>query len=69
MKRNRTRTYRRPTPRYDSIQSRAEFQAQVFAFVVFAILAATVVTCIVHDVHTMRAVDAIVERTSAMAGW
>lgn len=59
--------HRKPTPRYDSLEQRERFQMQVFACIVFAILAATVATCIVHDVHMCRAVDAIVQQTRANA--
>lgn len=55
---------RKPTPRYDSIGEREDFQLMLFAFVMFAILAISVATCIVHDIRTMQAIDAILARTA-----
>lgn len=64
-----THRNRKPTPRYDSLEQREAFQMQVFAFAVFVILAATVATCVVHDVRMTRAVDAIIAQTSANTQW
>lgn len=55
---------RKPTPRYDMAEQREDFQLMLFAFVVFAILAVAFATCIVHDIRTMQAIDALLACTA-----
>lgn len=57
--------HRKPTPRYDSIGEREDFQLHLFAVIVITLIAATLISCIVSDVYTARSFDAIIAQTSA----
>lgn len=57
--------HRKPTPRYDSIGKREDFQLHLFFVIVITLVVATLISCIVSDVYTSRAFDAIIAQTSA----